>query len=217
MRPGGRVPERRQDPDRCRVFAAEVARWERAIYPAALRLTHDHRDAEDLVQETMVRAYTGMRHFEPGTNGKAWLFRIMANTFVNTCRKRQREPVQVPSAEIDTALGAGAPAGSGASAPSAEAEVLDRLAFSDVRRALDQLPECFRATIYLADVEGYSYKDIAELTGVPIGTVMSRLSRARGKLRALLADPAGRPDGRPASRPQATSSASPVNAAHIAA
>lgn len=169
------------------IFERELACCQKDLYPAALRMTRNPSDAEDLVQESMARAYAGLRHFTPGTNARAWLFRILANTFVNTYRKRQREPAQVLSAEFDAFAGNGMSASSPGMAPSAEAEVLGRLAFSDVRQAISELPPCFQATIYLADVEGYPYNDIAEMLGVPIGTVMSRLHRARRKLRKRLA------------------------------
>ncbi len=170
------------------VYETELARHERALYPAALRMTRNPSDAEDLVQESMTRAYAGLRHFTPGTNSRAWLFRILANTFVSTYRKRQREPAQVLSPEFESLITAAvdtasAPAGR---AQSAEDAVLGQFAYSDVRRALEDLPECYRATIYLADVEGYPYRDIAEMLSVPIGTVMSRLHRARGMLRKRL-------------------------------
>jgi len=172
-------------------FEREVLGRRAELYPAALRMTRNPSDAEDLVQETMIRAYAGMRHYKPGTNARAWLYRIMANTFINTCRKRKREPIQVLSPEIDSPLLPAAPDAAGnpeGCAPSAEAEVLGQFAHSELHAALAELPECFRAVAYLADVEGYSYRDIAEMIGVPIGTVMSRLSRARAKLRARLAE-----------------------------
>ncbi len=171
-------------------FEREVLGRRAELYPAALKMTRNPNDAEDLVQETMIRAYAGMRHYTPGTNARAWLYRIMSNTFINTCRKRKREPIHVLSSELDSPLlkavpdVAGLPEGC---APSAEAEVLGRFANSDFYSALAELPECFRTVVYLADVEGYAYRDIAEMIGVPIGTVMSRLSRARAKLRARLA------------------------------
>ena len=170
------------------VFETELARHERALYPAALRMTRNPSDAEDLVQESMTRAYAGLRHFTPGTNSRAWLFRILANTFVSTYRKRQREPAQVLSPEFESLLTAAVDTASApaATAESAEDAVLGQFAYSDVRRALEDLPECYRATIYLADVEGYPYRDIAEMLSVPIGTVMSRLHRARGMLRKRL-------------------------------
>ncbi|MBO0823446.1 MAG: sigma-70 family RNA polymerase sigma factor [Actinobacteria bacterium] len=171
------------------VYESELAAHERALYPAALRMTRNPSDAEDLVQESMTRAYAGLRHFTPGTNSRAWLFRILANTFVSSYRKRQREPRQVLSPEFESLImaaidTAAAPA---QTAPSAEDAVLGQFAYSDVRQALEELPECYRATVYLADVEGYPYRDIAEMLDVPIGTVMSRLHRARSLLRKRLA------------------------------
>jgi RNA polymerase sigma-70 factor (ECF subfamily) len=168
------------------VFERELACCQKDLYPAALRMTRNPSDAEDLVQESMARAYAGLRHFTPGTNARAWLFRILANTFVNSYRKRQREVVHVLSPEFD-ALTASTLAGSRAgTAPSAETEVLSRFAFSDVRQAIAELPDCYQATVYLADVEGYPYNEIADMLGVPIGTVMSRLHRARRRLRKQL-------------------------------
>ncbi|HEY2312069.1 MAG TPA: sigma-70 family RNA polymerase sigma factor [Streptosporangiaceae bacterium] len=174
------------------IYEQELAGHQRDLYPTALRMTRNPSDAEDLVQESMARAYAGLRHFTPGTNSRAWLFRILSNTFVSGYRKRQRQPVQVLSAEFDflsaTSGGPdGGPAGSAGSAPSAEDAVLGQFIYSDVRQALDDLPDCFRATVYLADVEGYPYRDVAQMLGVPIGTVMSRLHRARGMLRKRLA------------------------------
>jgi RNA polymerase sigma-70 factor (ECF subfamily) len=171
------------------VYETELARHKQALYPAALRMTRNPSDAEDLVQESMTRAYAGLRHFTPGTNSRAWLFRILANTFVSTYRKRQRELGQVMSSEFESLLTvavdtATAPA---RTSESAEDAVLGQFVYSDVRRALEELPECYRATVYLADVEGYPYRDIAEMLKVPVGTVMSRLHRARGMLRQRLA------------------------------
>jgi RNA polymerase sigma-70 factor, ECF subfamily len=171
------------------IYEQELAGHRRELYPAALRMTRNASDAEDLVQESMARAYAGLRHFTPGTNGRAWLFRILSNTFVSGYRKRQREPVQVLSPEFEVLLSAavGATAtGPDRAAPSAEDAVLSQFGFSEVRQALRELPECFRATIYLADVEGYPYREISEMLGVPIGTVMSRLHRARAQLRKRL-------------------------------
>lgn len=166
------------------VYEREIAGHRRSLYPVALRMTRNPSDAEDLVQESMARAYAGIRHFTPGTNSKAWLFRILSNTFVSGYRKRQREPLQVLGAEFDSL--SAADEGRSRAAPSAEDAVLGQFEHSDVRRALSELPECFRATVYLADVEGYPYRDIAEMLGVPIGTVMSRLHRARAMLRKRL-------------------------------
>ena len=143
------------------IYEKELAGHQRDLYPAALRMTRNPSDAEDLVQESMARAYAGIRHFTPGTNSRAWLFRILSNTFVSGYRKRQRQPVQVLSTEFEalSAAAGAADAGSARTAPSAEDAVLGQFAYSEVRDALNELPECFRATIYLADVEGYPYRD----------------------------------------------------------
>ena len=166
-------------------FEQEVASCGRQLYPAALRMTRNPSDAEDLVQETMARAYVGMRNFTPGTNVRAWLYRILTNTFINRCRKRSREPAQTLRAEFEQLLDARD--GVGQPVRSAESEALDRVGQSEVMQALMELPEGFRAAIYLADVEGYPYRDVAEILEIPIGTVMSRLHRGRGKLRKKLA------------------------------
>jgi RNA polymerase sigma-70 factor (ECF subfamily) len=176
--------------DRREYFETEVAQWGRQLYPAALRMTRNTADAEDLVQETMARAYAGLRNFTPGTNVRAWLYRILTNTFINSCRKRGREPAQTLRAEFEQLLDhreGDSRGGMAEPARSAEAEALDRVADSEVMRALMELPEGFRAAIYLADVEGYPYRDVAEMLEIPIGTVMSRLHRGRGKLRKRLA------------------------------
>jgi RNA polymerase sigma-70 factor, ECF subfamily len=166
-------------------FENEVATWGGQLYPAALRMTRNPSDAEDLVQETMTRAYAGLRNFTPGTNVRAWLYRILTNTFINSCRKRGREPAQTLRAEFEQLLDARD--GIGQPARSAESEALDKVADSEVMQALMELPEGFRAAIYLADVEGYPYRDVAEMLEIPIGTVMSRLHRGRSKLRKRLA------------------------------
>ena len=166
------------------IFDREVACCRPRLYPAALQMTGNPGDAEDLVQETMARAYGGLHTFTPATNARAWLRRIMANTFISACRKRHREVVQVLSPELDASL----PSGSRSSANrSAEHEVLGQLAHSEAGQAFRELPECFRAVVYLHDVEDYRLADIAELLGIPIDTVMSRLLRGRAKLRRRLA------------------------------
>jgi RNA polymerase sigma-70 factor (ECF subfamily) len=153
------------------------------MYAAALRMTRNPADAEDLVQETFLRAYRGFDGFEEGTNLKAWLYRILTNTFINAYRKRQRQPVTVSEQEVeDRSLFERL----GESGPSAEAEVLERLPDDDVKEALDSLSEGFRLAVLLADVEGFSYKEIAEIMDVPIGTVMSRLHRGRRALERRL-------------------------------
>ena len=174
-------------------FEQDAVPYMRKLYPAALRMTHNPSDAEDLIQETFARAYAAFHQFTPGTNLSAWLYRILANTFINTRRKRGREPVQSLFGELgdlhvpDSLMGQ--------TARSAEEEAMNRLADSDILRALRDLPEGFSAAIYLADIEGYPYKEIAEIMGIPIGTVMSRLHRGRQQLRArLMAHGRGRDD-----------------------
>ncbi len=157
------------------------------LYGAALRLTRNPQDAEDLVQEAYLRAYRGFAGFQEGTNLRAWMYRILTNTFINAYRKKQREPVTVQDDDIEDwylfdRLGE---AGVGASA---ESEVLEKLPDEDVQRALEALPESFRMAVLLADVEGFSYKEIAEILEIPIGTVMSRLHRGRKALQKALWD-----------------------------
>jgi len=175
-----------QMPDRDERFEQDVVPFMGQLYPAALRMTRNPSDAEDLVQETFAKAYAGLHQFQAGTNLRAWLHRILANTFINSYRKKRREPLQDLGADLSEDW----QSGSYPQAPparSAEAEALDRLADSDILQALKSLPEEFRVAIYLADIEGYPYKEIAAIMGTPIGTVMSRLHRGRAKLRVQLA------------------------------
>jgi RNA polymerase sigma-70 factor (ECF subfamily) len=182
-------------------FAEQAMPLMDGLYSAALRMTRNPSDAEDLVQETYLKAYRAFHTFQEGTNLKAWLYRILTNTYINTYRAKKRRPDETDLDEVEDLylyrrLGglAGATAGR-----SAEEELLDQLTDSEVKDALESLPEQFRMAVLLADVEGFAYKEIAEILDIPIGTVMSRLHRGRkamqkqlyefGRARNLVPDP----------------------------
>jgi len=164
-------------------FEAEAVPLLPDLYPAALRLTRNPADAEDLLQETYLRAYRGFPRFQPGTNLHAWLYRILNNTFIQSYRKRQREPRTGAEGWYGHTKGALRNIEA-----SAESTVIDALLDERLQQALSSLPEPYRRVVLLFDVEGFSYKEIAEITGVPIGTVMSRLHRGRRALEKRLWD-----------------------------
>ena len=157
------------------------------LYAAALRYTKNPEDARDLVQDTYLKAFNSFHQFEEGSNLRAWLYRILTTTFINTYRKDQRRP-QLASGELEDWQLAEAQSHTSDLGKSAEVEALENLPDSDIKRALQEIPEEFRIAVYLADVEGFSYKEIAKIVEVPAGTVMSRLHRGRKLLREKLAD-----------------------------
>jgi RNA polymerase sigma-70 factor, ECF subfamily len=161
-----------------------------SLYGAAMRMTRNPADAEDLVQDTYLRAFRGFGGFQEGTNLKAWLYRILTNSFINTYRKKQREPQTVEGPDDADEWYLYDRLGGRNVEVSAENEVLDRIPDADVKAALESLSENFRLAVLLADVEGFSYREIAEIMDVPIGTVMSRLHRGRKALERALFDTA---------------------------
>ncbi|HEY1972461.1 MAG TPA: sigma-70 family RNA polymerase sigma factor [Pseudonocardia sp.] len=160
------------------------------LYGAAPRVTRNRSDAEDLVQETYLKAYAGYESFQAGTNLKAWLYRVLTNTYIHGYRKRQRQPARHPMEEINDRELTQAAARMSRGLRSAELEALDRLADGDIKAALEKLPERLRMAVSLVDIEGFAYQEIAQIAGVPLGTVASRLHHGRSQLRVLLRDTA---------------------------
>jgi RNA polymerase sigma-70 factor (ECF subfamily) len=169
-------------------FTAEAMQYAQSLYSTALRMTRNQSDAEDLVQETYLKAFRSFGSFETGTNLKAWLFRILTNTFINTYRAKQRRPQESDLGSVeDLFLYKRLPSLAGLS-ESAEEQLLDLFPAAEVREAIENLPETFLLPMLLNDVEGFSYKEVAEILDIPIGTVMSRLHRGRKTMQEALYD-----------------------------
>ena len=177
--------EKESAAERTKRFERDALQYMNQLYAAALRYTKNPDDAQDLVQDTYAKAYTSFHQFEPGTNLKAWSYRVLTTTFINNYRKDQRRP-QTSDSEIEDWQLADAASHTSDQGKSTEDVVLESLPDSDIKRALTEIPEEFRMAVYLADVEGFSYKEIAEIVNVPTGTVMSRLHRGRKLLREKL-------------------------------
>lgn len=169
-------------------FVDEALQYTDPLYAAAMRMTRNPADAADLVQETFAKAYAAFDSFTPGTNLKAWLYRIQTNTYINQYRKAQRQPYQNPLDELEDWQVGDSDSLTASHSRSAEAEAIDRMPAGVVKDALQSLPDDRRMVVYWVDVEGLSYAETAEVMNTPVGTVMSRLHRGRRQLRELLAD-----------------------------
>ncbi|WP_237187946.1 sigma-70 family RNA polymerase sigma factor [Rothia nasimurium] len=176
------------DAERKARFEREALLYLDQLYAAALRMARNPQDAEDLVQEAYMKAFSAFHQYTPGTNLKAWLYRILTNTYINVYRKRQREPYQANTDTVEDWQLAAASSHDSKGLPSAENEALARLPDTDIKEALLSIPEDFRMAVYYSDVEGFSYKEISDIMDTPIGTVMSRLHRGRKLLRDRLTD-----------------------------
>lgn len=183
-----RTPETPQANAAAAMIEEEALQHVDALYRTALRMTRNPQDAEDLVQETYFRAFRAAHQFQPGTNLRAWLFKILTNSFINQYRKRARNPQSTSLDDVEEFYLYNHLVDSGMQpeSPNPEATVIDQFAEADVIQALERLPVDFRQVVLLADVEGFSYKEIADIVGIPVGTVMSRLHRGRRRLQKEL-------------------------------
>jgi RNA polymerase sigma-70 factor (ECF subfamily) len=182
------APSSLSDSELASIFEADALAYLDQLYGTALRMTRSPADAEDLVQDTYAKAFAAFRSYEQGTNLRAWLFRILRNTFINNYRKAQRQPSSGPSEELTDGQLLDLEQRTSGGVRSAENEALERLGDDEIAAAMATIPEDFRTAVYLADVEGFSYKEIADIMETPVGTVMSRVHRGRKALRALLTD-----------------------------
>ncbi|MHA6600673.1 RNA polymerase sigma-70 factor, ECF subfamily [Corynebacterium coyleae] len=182
------MPETELDQEAKARFAEEAMPLLDQLYGGALRMTRNPQDAEDLVQETYLKAYKNFDSFTPGTNLKAWLYRIMTNTYINSYRKKQRRPLETSADEVTDYQLYSSSSHDSTGLESAEVEALKAMPNSRISEALNALNEDYRMVVYYADVEGLAYKEIAEVLDIPMGTVMSRLHRGRKQLRAMLKD-----------------------------
>ena len=182
------MPETELDQEAKARFAEEAMPLLDQLYGGALRMTRNPQDAEDLVQETYLKAYKNFDSFTPGTNLKAWLYRIMTNTYINSYRKKQRRPLETSADEVTDYQLYSSSSHDSTGLESAEVEALKAMPNSRISEALNALNEDYRMVVYYADVEGMAYKEIADVMDIPIGTVMSRLHRGRKQLRGMLKD-----------------------------
>ncbi|MEW2531099.1 sigma-70 family RNA polymerase sigma factor [Streptomyces sp. NPDC047071] len=190
--PGPALPGPETAEQRTARFERDALAHRARLYAYALRLTRNRADAEDLVQETYTRAYRGFHQFRPGTSLGAWLSRILTNAFLTSYRRQKSRPHFAPVPDIEDWQQAGAASHTSAGLASVEAQVVDRIPDAAISQAMRSLPAALRIVVYLADVEGLRYEEIATAVGIPSGTVNSRLHRGRRRLRALLEDHPGR-------------------------
>lgn len=180
------MPTAGKPPEDRAAFEAAAMPFLDSLYNTAYRLSRNTEDAEDLVQETFLKGYRSYAQFTPGTNLKAWLFKILKNTFINEYRRKQAAPYKSDFAEIEEAFESQLAPEAAGQMKNPEEEALENVFDEDVQRALDHLPADYRMAVLLADIEGFSYREIAEILEIPVGTVMSRLYRGRKLLEEVM-------------------------------